>query len=1013
MKLRFISSILVCLSLLIGHVAAARADWVSDGVPVCTYSRPQQSPRVITDAGANSIITWQDIRNATIYYVYSGKLDADGNDLFGGGYSGTCIYCSGHAYWDTPVLDGSGGAIYPYTSYSSYPPGDIAALRKNGSGVTQWDVRLCSTGGTQGPPEIVPDGSNGAIIVWEDNRNGNWDIYAQRVDTDGNLLWPGDGHPVVVYTGNQRMVDAISDGAGGAIIVWSDYRDGNSDIYTQRFSGNGVLYWTSSGEPVCTDASEQDDLALCSDDANGAVITWCDNRYGNLDIFAQRVDYNGQMLWTADGVSVCSSTGDQETPQIITSNNNCVVISWRDSRSGDDDIYAQRLNSSGTGMWTTQGEPVCTDTGDQVSSSIIYDGQSGAIITWTDYSLSPEAIYAQRIDKYGVALWDAGGAYVGEGSTEHADSDRDGGAIIAYKKDGSDGYGDIYAQRLFGDGSLQSAQVDSISPAQNRHDVPANSNIYVWFDMEMDTSTMNDTTFVVTGQSTGRHSGYVNWDVSTDEIYFVPSEDFASGELVTVVLTPDILSDTGVALEPFSWSFRAEAEGGGRTFPTRDDYKTGNYPLDITGADLNNDGDIDVVTSNLSDSIYVFFNNGDGTLGSYTVYSTGGNDPSSVIAVDYDQDGDLDLVASNTNSSTLALFENTGGGSLAAAALVTVSSSNPDEVVAADFDNDGFFDLATANRGDYEVSVFLNERGPQWYAGSVEYPVPNRPRSITAADLDNDGDFDLATTCQNVDSIAVLLNQGDGTFEPCVLYLSGDLPFEIRSDDLDGDGYVDLVVPNYYDYNIGVYKNLGDGSFTAYTSYSTTDRPRSVCSGDFDDDGDLDLCVPLSLTGPGYIEIMSNTGDGQFNSYEGTRPVGGYPNSVFAADFNSDGLVDLAISDQDSDSLTILLNDVVTATESGDQPPRATALFQNQPNPFNPITRISFELRKASPVSLRIYNVSGRLISVLVEGDLGAGRYERTWNGNNLNGERAASGVYFYMLETDDFSQTRKMVLLR
>ncbi len=1013
MQLRLIYSILVCLSLLIGHCPVARADWSSDGVPVCTYSRPQQSPRVITDAEGNSIITWTDIRNATIYYVYSGKLDADGNDVFGGGYSGTCIYCSGHAYWDTPVLDGSGGAIYAYSSYSSFPPGNVSALRKNGSGVTQWDVRLCSTGGTQGPPEIVPDGSSGAIIIWEDNRNGNWDVYAQRVDADGSLLWAGDGDAVVVYTGSQRLVDAISDGAGGAIVVWEDYRDGNSDIYVQRINGEGDLYWASSGRPVCTALNEQDDVALCPDDAEGAIVTWCDDRHGNLDIFAQRVDYGGNMLWATGGLSVCTSTGDQESPQIITGHNNGAIFTWRDGRSGNDDIYTQRMNSSGVRLWTTSGEPVCAVNGDQLLNSMISDEDDGAIIIWTDYSLSPEAVYAQRIDIQGDPVWVANGVHVAEGSSGHAGPDRDSGAIIAYMKEGSDGYSDIYAQRLFSDGSLQAAHVDSIFPVQNQHDAPANSNIYVWFDMEMDTSTMNDTTFVVTGQSTGRHSGYVNWDVSTDEIYFIPSTDFANGELVTVVLTPDILSDGGVALEPFSWSFRVEAEGGGRSFGTRNDYKTGYYPLYITGADLNNDGDIDVVTSNLSDSIYVLFNNGGGTLGGYTAYPTLGNDPSSVIAVDYDQDGDLDLIASNVNSHTLALFENTGGGSLATATLVPVPSSNPEEVVAADLDNDGFFDLATANRGDYEVSVFLNERGPQWYGGSTEYPVPNRPRSITAADLDNDGDFDLAVTCQNVDSIAVLLNRGDGTFDPCVRYLCGDTPFEIRSDDFDGDGYADLVVANYYDYDIGVYKNLGDGSFAPYTSHSLTYRPRSVCSGDFDDDGDLDLCVPLSLTGPGYIEIMANEGDGHFNSYDGTRPVGGYPNSIFAADFNGDGYVDLAVSDQDSDSVTILINDEVTGVEPGDELPAATALFQNQPNPFNPATEIVYSLHRDAHVELVVYNVSGQKVITLVDQHQRAGRRSVFWEGRNRGGSPVASGVYFYRLTAGDFVQTRKMVLLR
>jgi hypothetical protein len=104
--------------------------------------------------------------------------------------------------------------------------------------------------------------------------------------------------------------------------------------------------------------------------------------------------------------------------------------------------------------------------------------------------------------------------------------------------------------------------------------------------------------------------------------------------------------------------------------------------------------------------------------------------------------------------------------------------------------------------------------------------------------------------------------------------------------------------------------------------------------------------------------------------------------------------------------------DNVTGT---DLPPAALVDFlaQNRPNPFNPVTTIVFGLDEASHASLEIYDATGRLVRVLVDDPLEANRYERVWDGKDNAGRPVASGVYFYKLVTKDFTQTRKMVLLK
>jgi hypothetical protein len=93
--------------------------------------------------------------------------------------------------------------------------------------------------------------------------------------------------------------------------------------------------------------------------------------------------------------------------------------------------------------------------------------------------------------------------------------------------------------------------------------------------------------------------------------------------------------------------------------------------------------------------------------------------------------------------------------------------------------------------------------------------------------------------------------------------------------------------------------------------------------------------------------------------------------------------------------------------------PLHTALYQNRPNPFNPATTIRFDLARDGHVELRIYNVSGRLVRTLVDRPMERKRHQVVWDGMDNTGVPVSSGIYFYRLETGDFRDTRKMVVLR
>ena len=110
------------------------------------------------------------------------------------------------------------------------------------------NVPICTNSGS---PTMVSDGFGGAIITWHDKRSGDYDIYAQRVDASGNVLWTIDGVPICTASDYQNAPSIVSDGSGGAIITWGDDRNGGyPDIYAQRVDASGAEQWTKDGVPI-------------------------------------------------------------------------------------------------------------------------------------------------------------------------------------------------------------------------------------------------------------------------------------------------------------------------------------------------------------------------------------------------------------------------------------------------------------------------------------------------------------------------------------------------------------------------------------------------------------------------------------------------------------------------------------------------------------------------------------------------------------------------------------------
>ncbi|MDI6767396.1 MAG: T9SS type A sorting domain-containing protein [Bacteroidota bacterium] len=319
-------------------------------------------------------------------------------------------------------------------------------------------VPIVTSIGTQGNIQITTDQKLGAILVWQDRREGMFGdkLYVQRVNSAGLPLWEPDGIRLTESIGLQCFPQIISDGKGGAYIVWQEDRlGGNHDIYIQRIDPNGNRRWSTNGVPVCTSPDNQYYPQLATDGIGGVVVTWQDRRSGRYVIYAQHIDSSGNSDWPANGLYISTGSGDQMDPKITYDGRGGVIIAWRDFRSGTgySDIYAQRILRSGQFVWQDLGNAICTAPYSQFNIQIVSDTTGGAIISWQDRrNRTFDNIYAQRIDMNGITRWVGNGVALAEVAGAQSDpqmmSDRSGGAIVAWQDNRKGTNYDIYVQRI-------------------------------------------------------------------------------------------------------------------------------------------------------------------------------------------------------------------------------------------------------------------------------------------------------------------------------------------------------------------------------------------------------------------------------------------------------------------------------------------------------------------------------------------------------------------------------------
>ncbi len=313
------------------------------------------------------------------------------------------------------VSDGVGGTIVIWEDFRTGKDWDVYAQRFNVDGIPLWDkggVAICEKKRDQRWLRLVRNG-NRIIIAWTDQRApGNWDVYAQTIDLSGKKLMPDGGVPVCAHPADQSDIEILSDGAGGAILIWKDRRRHPDfhDLYVQRIDAAGQPMWALDGVPVFPSEALQSTPRLVSGDADSFYVIWWEViGYEQWNIMARRIGMDGKYLWRKPTV-VSPMEGLQGEPRAVSDGRGGLIVVWQTYENFiNDDFYAQRIDPAGNKVWEVNGVPICDAEGIQKNLTITSDGRGGAVAAWRDERDVFSDLYTQRIGADGTPRWKPNG----------------------------------------------------------------------------------------------------------------------------------------------------------------------------------------------------------------------------------------------------------------------------------------------------------------------------------------------------------------------------------------------------------------------------------------------------------------------------------------------------------------------------------------------------------------------------------------------------------------------------
>jgi hypothetical protein len=645
---------------------------------------------------------------------------------------------------------------------------------------------------------------------------------------------------------------------------------------------------------------------------------------------------------------------------------------------------------------------------------IAHDNQKLSVLHNTGTSFIPDSVYQVLTTNY---------AGDGNPSVVLTDIDQDQDLDVLYSStrtwDGSTGL--IALRKNNGNGKLTAVQQLPLNPySSGTPDFKA---------ADLNGDQLPD---LIAASPSGRSGdGYVvlmNQGAGT----FAPAVVRPGGQNTSLVAVADVNMDLYqdvLSIDTYSLELTVHQNPGTGQFVTPTLHTNGIAGLagTLEVADLDNDGDLDIVTSSDTRAavpvpVVLVRNQGGGTFAPGVTIATAGVQAK---LRDLTNDGLPDLLYIGGTGSTGYNFLtaiNLGNGNFATPQLHNVGVCAPEDIDAADLDGDGDLDVVATGGCSSAIHVSYNQ-GNAIFTSSIALQLSAYPGPLALGDFNKDGKIDIAAG--TISEIAILLANPVSGFLAPVYFAMDNGPYDILTVDLNDDGNLDIASCNYGassgDYNMTVRLGNGTGGFGQVQLLPAAYSPdlanvSGITCGDIDNDLDLDLMVSNNATND--MSVYLNQGNGVFSA--GMRSGLYYSaRSPWFADFNNDGHCEVAalvsLPPGGFQSAIAILN----GTNSGYRTANTSVILgspENKkassfnlkafPNPFRESTDLKFTLGRNSTVSLKVYNILGKEITSPLENRLlPPGEHLVRIPTGSL-----AKGLYFIQLNSNTGSQTLRLV---
>jgi hypothetical protein len=1054
---RFWSAALLTCALVVGMAGVAHSDprmWTDtlgndrNGIKIRQGHHIEWQRASYRNSEGYTLVAWSDCRTGN-RDIYGQLVSPTGAQLWGA--TGKRIVTFPYRQEDPEVVAVDGGWIIAWIEFRLDSTGDVFAQKLDNNGNPMWlngwgdytgvvvDSFVCyDTSGTcqsmvnETTLRAVHDGAGGAIIAWEDNRRGDpGDIFAQRVNQDGQTVFggPGGHSPlhVTYLPGDQKGITADAGDNGSMLVAWYDKRNSdNQDIYAAKITTDGQTPWGDNGIVVCGATGLQTSPKLCPDGSGGCYIAWIDERNPSDDVYMQRMNASGAPQFATDGIPVCDLPFNQQDVRVAASMNGgnqdgCLVI-WEDMRVNGDrkEVYAQKVSGSGSMLWQAEGLKICGDadaggTGNtRDGARLVSDFNGGMVCSWEDTRDSDNDLlncdlYAARVLANGTL---AGGSWGGACGEIVGTGPRAQNAPLL-RGDAGTGITIFYDDIRTGSQTLRYNKVDI-----------ASGNL-LW-TLGVDTVIVggldNDASDPHTVAMANAHCGVVWKDNRTSgagALYYQVVDSL--GRMLRPINGDTLVPDNSGGTQLSQENHDVCPDGSGGFFVSFEDNRTGTKRIRLTR--VNNLGDLacsragEIVYEDAqsSDQLHAYCAP-DGVGGCYVAWSN------------YNLDYLIDVWVQRLNANCQPVWPQ----------AVRLTNTPDDDIMfglVSDPDTSCTAVWKSGIFGDYNITGAKVHADGSVIIDSVCYAPGEQDNPAILADGQGGAYFawadkrlqwrDRDIYAQHFDAQGHELWQHFGV--PVIVdTLLQDKPALA----LDGANHLTIV---WEDFRDGVSLDLWSQKLdpSGNRMWSTLGRPVCLARGDQTE------CTLHPEWGNGtwaawtdsrvpFTDIYGShwASDGSLSNVWWNADSGGVITDYYqhqkSPSIADDGIGGIYCAWEDqrasgkeplvniwmnrvNDFTAIQINSVPTAAV-----PTKAELYQNYPNPFNPSTRIEFSIPATQKVTVDVFNTLGQKVGTLVDKVMVAGKYEILFEN-----QRLASGMYFYRLKTNNFVDVKKMILMK